>query len=515
MGSSLPSGSSMSEERYLSGLPLAFATIGVALATFMIVLDYSIANVAIPYIAGDLAVSVDQGTYVITSFAVGNAIFLPLTGWLTKRIGMVRLLLLSVLLFIVFSWFCAISWNFVVLIGSRFVQGCVSGPLIPLSQTLLLRINPPEKRNAAISFWATVVIIAPIFGPIIGGWLTYNYTWPWIFYINIPIGILSLFLAHLFLRDYETTRQKLALDWLGLILLAIGVAALQVLLDKGEQYNWLGSPLIRSLALVSFFCLSLLVLWELAHPFPFLNLRLLKITSYATSIVFITVAYAIYFGSVVLTPLWLQTRMGYTAEVAGLAMAPIGLMPLLFSTLMGRIVTRFGKILPLAGSFFLLSLACLYTSTLATNVDFFRIALSRFYFGCGLAFFFVPLTALSVQDMPASELPNATGFFHFVRAMVGGMGTSLFTTLWVRRTIFHHQRLGSTVTPYSQNTTDFLSLLKQRWLSEREALGVTNAVLDNQAAMMGIDDCFYLMGWAFLALILLLALGRGRRVRSA
>ncbi len=502
-------------EKYLSGISLLIVNIALSLATFMIVLDYSIANVSIPYIAGDLGVSSDQGTYVITSFAVGNAIILPMSGWLTRRIGAVKLLCISLLLFTFFSWICGASLSFPMLVVCRFLQGLVSGPLIPLSQTLTISCNPPERRTMALAFWGMVVITAPILGPILGGWISYDYTWPWIFYINLPVGIISAAVIWHFLKQYVEKPSKGAVDWVGFIFLAIGVGTLQIFLDKGQQYDWLRSEIMTALIITSIIAFTLLIIWELYHPTPLIELKLFKIKSFSASIIFIAVAYAIYFGAVVLVPLWLQTNMGYTSIWAGLAVCPIGIAPFILAAFMGKIFEKYGILIPLGICFVLFSIASFYTAFLDTDADIWTIGFSRFLVGCALVFFITPLISLSVQDLPTDKLSSGAGIFHFVRAMVGGVGTSVFTTMWIRRSVYHHERVGSALTPASQNTDEMLGALGDLGLTDDRGLEVLNNLLNDQAAMLAINDCSYLMGWIFLALLIFLPMGRKKKTSRA
>ncbi len=499
---------------YLTGSKRFLSLAGLSLATFLIVLDYTIANVSIPYIAGDLGVSSDQGTYVITSFAVGNAIALPISGWLTSRLGSIRLITWSVLLFVLFSWICGMASTFSVLIVARFLQGFVAGPLIPLSQSLIVSTNPPEKKNHVLAFWSMIVIAAPVIGPLLGGWISFDYTWPWIFYINIPFGLLSVVLIQHTLKPFESATEKKPIDYIGFFLLAIGVTCLQIILDKGEQFDWLRSPIIKTLSITSFLAFAYLIAWELTHKTPLIDLSLFKVKSYAVSVIFIGVMYAMYFGSVVLIPLWLQTYMGYNSIWAGIAVAPLGIAPLFLNIFCGFLVTRFGVIKLLFVCFILLSFSCFYTAYFDTDVDIWHIWLSRFFMGCGLIFFITPLFALSIQDIPTARLPSATGIFHFVRAMSGGIGTSIFTTLWIRRSAFHHERTGSALTATDDNTNQFFSMAESVGLSGKKALVFLNGMLDNQAAMLALNDCFYLMGWLFLLLIFLLPLGKKKRAES-
>lgn len=495
----------------LSGFKRLLSLIGLALATFLIVLDYTIANVSIPYIAGDLSVSANQGTYVITSFAVGNAIALPISGWLTERIGGVRLILISILLFVFFSWLCGGAPNFETLLIARFLQGFVSGPLIPLSQSLIVSTNPPEKKTAVLAFWSAIVIAAPVIGPLLGGWLSFDYTWSWIFYINIPFGLLSALFIWYTLKDFQGETHKSPIDYIGFFLLAVGVTCLQIVLDRGEQFDWMRSNYIVCLSIISALAFCYLLVWEYLHPHPIINLSLFKIHSYSISVVFIGVMYAMYFGSVVLVPLWLQLYMGYNAIWAGIAVAPIGIAPLLLSIFSGKVVSKYGTLRPLALCFILFSISCFYSAYFTTAVDIEHIWISRFLLGCGLVFFITPLFSLSIQDIETAKLPQATGIFHFVRAMSGGIGTSIFNTLWIRRTVFHHERIGATLTPSSETMHSFLHDLKSVDLTGQKALALTNDLIDGQAAMLALNDCFYLMGGLFLLLILLLPLGMKKK----
>lgn len=495
----------------LTGFIRIVVMFALATATFMIVLDYSIANVSIPYISGDLAVSTNQGTYVITSFAVGNSIALPITGWLTKRVGAIKLICLSLLLFTFFSWVCGTAINIEMLVISRFLQGLSAGPLIPLSQTLLVMINPPEKKNTALAFWSTIVVAAPVLGPILGGWISYDYHWPWIFFINIPVGILSATIIWWTIKDRETPLEKPPLDWVGLILLALGVSCLQFLLDKGEQYDWFRSNLMRAMGITSFVSFTLLIVWSITSERPLIELKLFKIRTYALSVFYIGIAYAIYFGSVVLVPLWLQTSMNYTSVWAGIAVAPIGIIPLIFGEFTGKLMNKYGHTILLGICFVLFSVSCFYTAFFDTDVDIWHIAFSRFLLGLALMFFITPLFALSLQDVPGQKLASATGIFHFVRAMVGGVGTSVFTTMWIRRSEYHHATVGENVTAFSQQTKAFLQNLKALGLQGQQALEQMNVILNQQADILAINDCFYLMGWVFLGLLVFLPFGRTKK----
>lgn len=473
--------------------------VSIALATFMIVLDYSIANVALPYIAGDLAVSTDQGTYVITSFAVGSSIGLAMTGFLTKRIGEVRLIVVSTFLFVFFSIVCGLSVNLLMIVCARFIQGLVSGPLIPLSQSLIVKYGTIETRSRDLSIWSTIVVTAPVVGPILGGYISDWYSWPWIFYINVPIGLFCGSALWLILRTRESKIEKVPSDVIGIILLTIAVSTLQLFLDKGQQWDWWRSNLICGLAFTSVMGFTYLIIREVWHKTPLLNLHLFKIPSFSISIVCLMISYAMYFGSVVLVPLWLQEFMDYNAEWAGLAVCTLGVAPVLFSLVTPIIMKTVGNTATLMLSFFFFAVGCFYSTLFTPQVDFFHIALARFIFGFGFVCYITPLLSMNIQEISADKIPGAAGIFHFLRAMVGAVGTAVFTTIWQRRTTFHHLRIGESLTIYNPMTP---------MTTDPQALEILNRGVDVQSAMLAINDSFYLMGWLFVSLIALLIIWR-------
>jgi DHA2 family multidrug resistance protein len=288
---------------YLTGVARLVSIISLSLATFLIVLDLSIANVSIPYISGDLGVAVDQGTYVITSFSVGNAIALPMTGWLTERVGVVRLISLSIISFVILSIFCGLSVSLPMLVISRFFQGLVAGPLVPLSQSLLLSTSPSDQKNRVLGIWSAVVVCGPVLGPILGGWITFNYSWPWIFFINVPTGIFCALTIIFYLNKFETPTKNTPVDKLGFFLLAISASSFQFVLDKGEQYDWLNSQLILTLSIVSFLGYLYFFIWEYFKKNPIVDLSLFRLRSYTLSLIFIIFMYSSYFGAIVIIPL--------------------------------------------------------------------------------------------------------------------------------------------------------------------------------------------------------------------
>ncbi|HSN21876.1 MAG TPA: DHA2 family efflux MFS transporter permease subunit, partial [Usitatibacter sp.] len=324
----------------LKGSALALGTVAVSLATFMNVLDTSIANVSLSAIAGDLGVSPEQGTWVITSFGVANAISLPLTGWLTQRYGQVRLFLASIVLFVLASLACALAPSLELLILFRVIQGAVAGPMIPLSQALLLSSYPQQKAGTALAMWSITTLVAPVVGPVLGGWITDNIAWPWIFYINIPVGLLAAAATWAIYRDRETPTHKLPIDSVGLGLLVIWVGSLQVMLDKGKDLDWFNSPTIVAFAVAAALGFALFIAWEATEEHPVVDLRLFRGRNFAMGTLALGLGFGAYFGSVVLLPLWLQQNMGYTATLAGMALAPVGLLAILVTPIVGKNIHR-------------------------------------------------------------------------------------------------------------------------------------------------------------------------------
>ena len=489
--------------------------LALGLGTFIQVLDTSIANVAIPYIAGNLNVSVDEGTWVITSFAASNAIVLPLTGWLSNYFGRVRLFVWSVLLFAFTSFLCGLATNLTSLILFRVAQGAVAGSLIPLSQSLMMANNPPDKRGAALGFWGMIVIVAPVLGPIIGGYLTDVYTWSWIFYINVPIGIFSAVLTWALLKNKETEIVRNPIDWVGLFLLSLSVSCIQIMLDKGKDLDWFESSTIITLTLVAFIAFAYFCVWNRYQPYPIVDFSFFKNRNFLFGTICTTLGYLIYFGTTVTLPLWLQTQQNYTAYWAGIAVAPIGFAPFFLSPFVGKYMNRIDLRKLVALSFFFFSLGFTYQSYFTTQVDLDTIMLSRFYQGFGVAIFFLPLVQLSLGEIPQAQYASASGLFNFIRILVGsGFGTSLAITLWDRLEIFHHARLAEAMTPYQPHVIQFYETLgKYNPIFDSE---VSKNLLDmaviQQAYMLATNDLSWLGAMIFLGLIPVLFLCRPVKV---
>jgi DHA2 family multidrug resistance protein len=486
----------------LTGAAKTLGTFSLALATFMNVLDTSIANVSLSSIGGDLGASTTQLTWVITSFAVANAIAVPLTGWLTQRFGAVRLFTASIVLFTIASLMCGLSTSLQMLITFRVLQGAVAGPMIPLSQALLLSSFPKTKAGTALAIWAMTTLVAPVMGPLLGGWITDNISWPWIFYINIPVGMFAAAATWSIYKSRETPTKKLPIDLVGLGLLILWVGSLQIMLDKGQELDWFNSTTIIALATVALIGFCAFMVWELVeNPYPVVDLRLFKSRNFSTGTLALALGYSVFFGNVVVLPLWLQQYMNYTATDAGLLTAPVGILALLLSPFVGR---RVGKTDPrwLATIAFLVFGGSLYMRTgYYTQMDFSHLVLPIIIQGAGMAFFFVPLVSLLLSGLPPAKIPAASGLSNFARILAGSFGTSLATTLWDHRAIYHHALLTESVNSASGATNPYFSILHGGGLSAEQAAGAVNRTIDVESHLLAVNDVFWLSSLLFFALI--------------
>jgi len=494
----------------LQGAERALGTLVLSLATFMTVLDTSIANVSIPAISGNLGVSPNQGTWVITSFAVANAIAVPLTGWLTQRFGQVRLFTAAVLLFVLASWLCGLAPNIESLIAFRVLQGAVAGPLIPLSQTLLLASYPPALAGMAIAFWGMTTLVAPVVGPLLGGWITDNISWPWIFYINVPVGLLSALFTWSIYRTRDPGPRKVSFDAVGLVLIVLWIGAFQVMIDKGKELDWFGSPQIIALAIVAAVGFLYFLAWELTEKHPIVNLRLFGQRNFLVGTVALSVGYGLFFGNVVLLPLWLQQWMGYTATWAGLVLAPVGLLAIVLSPWVGKNVSRLDPRMLTTIAFVGFALVLWMRSNFNTNAPVWVILIPTLLQGAAMAFFFIPLQAIVFSGLTPEQLPSAAGMSNFVRISAGAFGTSICTTLWDSRASLHHAQLTESLHRGNDAVTQALSRLGASGLSPEQSQAVLNRLVDQQAYTMAATDLFYLSALLFLGLIALVWLAHPR-----
>ena len=492
----------------LTGGKLVLGTLALSLATFMNVLDTSIANVSIPAIAGDMGVSPAQGTWVITSFAVANAISVPLTGWLTQRFGQVRLFTASILLFVLASWLCGMAPNIESLIFFRVLQGLVSGPTIPLSQTLLLASYPPAKAGVAMAMWAMTVLVAPVAGPLLGGWITDNVSWPWIFYINIPVGLVAAAITWSIYRTRDPGPRRVRLDAVGLALLVLWVGSLQIMIDLGKEHDWFASSQIVTLAVVAVVAFVFFLIWELTDAHPIIDLRLFGQRNFTTATFALSIAYGVFFGNVVLLPLWLQQYMGYTASLAGMALAPVGLLAIVLSPWVGKKVAHVDPRRLATVAFLGFALVLWMRSRFNTDTDFETVLIPTLLQGAAMAFFFIPLQAIVFSGLTPERMPAAAGLSNFVRITAGAIGTSIFTTLWERRAAMHHAHLAEAINRGNETAMQTLAQLQAAGNTREQALAIVNRLIDQQAFTMAATDLFYLSAGLFVVLIVLVWLAK-------
>ncbi|WOA52892.1 multidrug efflux MFS transporter permease subunit EmrB [Dickeya solani] len=488
----------------LEGMTLALVTIALSLATFMQVLDSTIANVAIPTIAGNLGASNSQGTWVITSFGVANAISIPITGWLAKRFGEVRLFIWATVLFTLTSWLCGMSTSLEMLIVSRMLQGLVAGPIIPLSQSLLLNNYPPARRGIALALWSMTVVVAPIFGPILGGWISDNYHWGWIFFINVPLGALVVLITLQTLRGRETKTEIRPIDTIGLILLAAGIGCLQMMLDRGKELDWFNSTEIVVLAVVAVVSLTVLVVWELTDDHPVVDLSLFKMRNFTIGCLCTSLAFMLYFGAIVLLPQLLQVVFGYTATWAGLASAPVGLMPVILSPIIGRFMHKLDMRRLVTFSFIMYAV-CFYwrAYTFEPAMDFGASAWPQFVQGFAVACFFMPLTTITLSGLPPERMAAASSLSNFTRTLAGSIGTSITTTLWERREALHHEQLSEVINPYNPITQQTYQQLEAMGMSQQQVSSYLAQQITAQGLIIGANEIFWLSAGVFVVLIVL------------
>ncbi len=485
----------------LEGAARLWGTVALSAATFMNVLDTSIANVSLPAIAGDLGVSPNQGTWVITSFAVANAIAVPLTGWLSQRFGQVRLFVASVILFVIASLMCGLAPNMATLIAFRALQGFVAGPMIPLSQSLLLASYPRALAGLAMAMWAMTTLVAPVMGPMLGGWITDNVNWPWIFYINIPVGIVAALASWAIYRKRESATRKLPIDSIGLALLVLWIGALQIMLDIGKEHDWFSSSAVVTLAVVALVGFAFFIAWELTDDHPVVDLRLFARRNFWAGTLATSLAYGLFFGNLVILPLWLQQFMGYTSSDAGMILSPVGLMAIVLSPLVGKTVSKVDPRKYASFAFVVFALVLWMRSRFNTQADFMTLMIPTIIQGVAMAFFFIPLVTITLSGLPADRIPAASGLTNFARITAGAFGTSLFTTLWERRAALHHSQLSELVNNGSVAAQQAISGLTGAGLTQEQALAQLNRLVDQQAFMLAANDLFWLSAILFIALI--------------
>jgi DHA2 family multidrug resistance protein len=482
------------EPQPLSGAKLIVAAFALALANFVVVLDSTIANVSVPHIAGGLAVSPTQGTWVITSYAVADAISVPLTGWLAARFGTVRWFIISILGFGLFSFLCGISRTLDALILFRVLQGLSGGPLMPLSQILLLRIFPKERAGAGLAIWAMTTTTAPILGPILGGLISDNWSWPWIFFINLPVVALCAFGVGSLLGGFETKREKARIDVVGLILLVVSVGAFQIMLDTGREHDWFGSAWIVMLAIVAAISFAAFIIWELTDANPVVDLRVFRFRGFSFATLAISLGFGAFFAQVVLTPLWLQQVVGYTATETGFVVAWIGVFAVLLSPVAAGMIGKIDIRISISAGIIWMAFVSVLRAGWSTDVGYWSLALPHLLQGIGMPFFFVGLTALALSSVPMKDQTSAAGLMSFLRTLSGAIGTAIATTAWDDASRVSRSELVSAL----NDPAGALAAMESAGLTADQARGVLDRLVEGQAATLGVLHLFLASGVIFV-----------------
>ncbi|EJL28547.1 DHA2 family efflux MFS transporter permease subunit [Novosphingobium sp. AP12] len=486
MASAAAATGSGSAAQPLTGAKLVLAGLVLAMANFIVVLDTTIANVSVPHIAGGLAVSVSSGTWVITSYAVAEAICVPLTGWLSNRFGTLRVFILSLIGFGLFSTLCGLSNSLSMLVIFRLGQGFCGGPLMPLTQTLLLRIFPKHLHPKAMAMWAMTIVTAPIAGPILGGYISDNWSWEWIFFINVPIVILIFFGVFTLLRGAETPTQKLPIDKIGLGLLVIWVGAFQMMLDLGRDEDWFSSPKIVALACIAAVFFVVFLVWELTEEHPIVNISVFRHRGFSAATLSLTIAFGTYFAAIVIVPQWLQTSMGYTATDAGLAMSFSGVLAVVASPFVPKLMQKFDPRLIVFIGITWIGVCSLMRMTWSTDITFWSIALPQLLQGVGVSMMIVPLTTISLSSVLPHETASAAGIANFGRTLAGAVATAIVTTLWSDMSRDRADTLSGTL----NGAAAISQKLQAQGFSAEQARGTIARLVENQGTAVATAELF-------------------------
>ncbi len=478
----------------LSGSRLVLAGMVLALSNFIVVLDMTVANVSIPHIAGGLGVSASQGTWVVTTYSVAEAICVPLTGFLVKRFGALRTFLYALFAFGVFSTLCGLAPNLGLLVFFRLGQGFAGGPLMPLTQTMLLTVFPPRQRPAAMAIWAMTTIIAPIIGPILGGWISDNASWHWIFLINIPIVALCFFGVVTLLSGHDTGKEEnVTIDKVGLGLLVVWVGALQFMLDKGAEADWFHSPFIVACAVIAAVVFVAFLIWELTDRNPIVDISVFRHRGFAASVVTTALGFGTFFATVVIIPQWLQQWMGYTATQAGLATGVNGIFAVMAAPFIPRLMEKFDPRLLVFLGLSWLAAMCLLRSFWSTDVPFLTIMLPQLLQGVGMTLFFVPITVISLGAVEPRETASAAGILSFARSLAAAMGTSIYTTMWANQGRADQTALAGTL----NDTDSVIARLQATGMDHAAAMAVFSRQVEAQAVMLATSHIFQIAAVAF------------------
>ncbi len=466
--------------RTLAGLVLA-------MSNFMVVLDLTIANVSVPHIAGNLGISPDQGTWIITSYAVAEAICVPLTGWLAQRFGVVKMFIWAMIGFGLFSVLCGLSMTLGMIVACRIGQGLCGGPIMPMSQTLMMRIFPPEQRPKAMGLWAMTTLLGPAMGPIVGGYISDNWSWHWIFFINLPIAVMCVLSAMAMLRPVETETANVPIDKVGLFLLIFWIGCLQVMLDIGRDHDWFGDPLIVVLAILAGIGFIVFIIWELTEEHPVVDLRVFRHVGYTSGVFTLALAFGAYFSGIVIIPQWLQMSMGYTATWAGILTAFTAMAAVMAAPLSARLIGKVDPRIMISGAVFWLGLMTLWRAHWTSGIDFWSMAAPQFIQGFAMPFFMIPLTTLTLGSVLPSETASAAGLQNFLRTMAIAIATSLTLTGWSDAQRVSRNDLAEVLQP-----ADAQAALQGAGFSTEQIRQTISNMVEQEAIVIAVDHIFFI-----------------------